>query len=45
MFGKEVEMDQNNEYVVPKPFLKKEINPYDGQPELLPRSTGNDLSF
>ncbi|KAL5270538.1 hypothetical protein ACHWQZ_G001293 [Mnemiopsis leidyi] len=40
MFGKEVEMDQNNEYVVPKPFLKKGINPYDGQPELLPRSTG-----
>ena len=41
MFGKDVEKDENDEYMVQKPFLKKGINPYDGQPELLPRSSGN----
>ncbi|XP_063688882.1 carbohydrate sulfotransferase 15-like [Bolinopsis microptera] len=40
VFGSDIIKDEKSNYLIQKPYLKKGVNPYDGRPELLPRSEG-----
>jgi len=45
VFGSDIIRDENNNYLIQKPYLKKGVNPYDGRPELLPKGDGKNISL